>query len=329
MKFKYFVLLFCCTLFIKISAQRVSSEYDRLVQKADSFYKIKEYKKSALVYSRAFKSVGWKGSMTDRYNAACSWALAGYPDSAFFNLMRITSSIQRYSNLSHITVDNDLMSLHNDKRWKPLIDSVKGNKDRAEARINKPLASLLDSIHSEDQSYRKQLEKVESVSGRDSQEMKDLIKIMNEKDSTNLIAVSSILDTYGWLGPDIVGVKGNETIFLVIQHSDLQTQEKYLPMMREAVNDGRARGSSLALLEDRVAIRNGKKQVYGSQIAKDHKTGAHYVMALEDPDNVDKRRAKVGLGPISEYVSRWKIKWDLVQYKKDLPSLEEKLKTSR
>ena len=32
------------------------------------------------------------------------------------------------------------------------------------------------------------------------------------------------------------------------------------------------------------------------------------VSPLEDPDNVDKRRAEVGLGPLADYVSNWNIK---------------------
>jgi hypothetical protein len=48
------------------------------------------------------------------------------------------------------------------------------------------------------------------------------------------------------------------------------------------------------------------------------------VRPLEDPDNVDKRRAEVGLEPMVDYVSRWEIKWDVEQYKKDLMKLERK-----
>jgi hypothetical protein len=113
-------------------------------------------------------------------------------------------------------------------------------------------------------------------------------------------------------------------LFLVIQHADQKTQEKYLPMMRAAVKNGKAQGSSLALLEDRVALGQGKRQIYGSQIGRDPDTQLYYVSPLEDPDNVDKRRAEVGLGTLAEYVNRWQIKWDVEQYKKDLPKLEEK-----
>jgi hypothetical protein len=305
--------------------QNIPQEYFDLVKKADSLYNAKDFRNSANKYSDAFKANGWKGFPDDRYNAACSWALAAVPDSAFFQLDRIATK-SNYTNYGHITTDPDLNSLHNDNRWKPLLEKIKQNKDKAEANLNKPLVAILDSIYVEDQSYRKQIDGIEKKYGWESKEMKDHWKIINEKDSINLIKVKSILEKYGWLGADVVGGKGNSTLFLVIQHSDQATQEKYLPMMREAVKNGKAQGSSLALLEDRVALGQGKRQIYGSQIGRDPETQIYYVSPLEDPENVDRRRAEVGLGPLSEYVSRWQIKWNVEQYKKDLPKLEEKTK---
>ena len=114
----------------------------------------------------------------------------------------------------------------------------------------------------------------------------------------------------------------NSTLFLVIQHSDLKVQEKYLPMMREAVAKKKASSSSLALLEDRVALRQGKRQIYGSQIGRKPNGGDYYVSPLEDPDNVDKRRVAVGLGSLESYISRWNIKWDVEAYKTMLPEIE-------
>lgn len=96
--------------------------------------------------------------------------------------------------------------------------------------------------------------------------------------------------------------------------------------MREAVKIGNANGSALALLEDRVALGEGKRQIYGSQIGYDSQTKINYVLPLDDPDNVDKRRAEVGLGSLSEYVKRWEIIWNVEEYKKKLPELEEKRK---
>ena len=187
------------------------------------------------------------------------------------------------------------------------------------AQLNKPLVAKLDSVYRDDQKYREQIDSVINKFGLQSKEMHSLIVLMNELDSINLVKVKTILDKYGWLGADSIGKKGNYTLFLVIQHGDQTTQEKYLPMLKEAVKNGRAKGSNLALLEDRVLLGQGKMQIYGSQIGMDNETQLYYVSPLEDPDNVDKRRASVGLEPLADYVKGWQIIWNIEQYKKDLP----------
>lgn len=58
-------------------------EYTRLINEAYTLYQNKEYLKSGNKYTEAFIANGNKGTLYDRYNAACSWALANKPDSAF------------------------------------------------------------------------------------------------------------------------------------------------------------------------------------------------------------------------------------------------------
>jgi len=89
---------------------------------------------------------------------------------------------------------------------------------------------------------------------------------------------------------------------------------------------GNAEPGHLALLEDGVAIVQGRKQTNGSQIGTESQTHIYYNLQLEDPENVDLRRAQVGLPPLSGYIEEWQIKWDVEQYKKDLPSIESNLK---
>lgn len=313
-------MFLCANMFF---AQAIPKVYSDLVKIADSLYEAKDYRNSAAKYSEAFKANGWKGFTNDRYNAACSWALANVPDSAFFQLRRIAFK-GNYSNYRHITSDPDLSTLHGDTRWKPILEKIKENKDKAEANLNKPLVAMLEDIHDEDQKYRLRIDSVQKKHGWKSAEMQQLWSIISQKDSINLIKVKNILDKKGWLGPDVVGEMGNSTLFLVIQHADQATQEKYLPMMRDAAKNGNARPSHLALLEDRVAIGQGKRQIYGSQVGSDPETETYYVLPLDDPDNVDKRRSEAGLGPLNEYLRNWQIKWDPEQYKKDLPKIEAK-----
>jgi len=199
-----------------------------------------------------------------------------------------------------------------------VIEIIKSNRKN----FDEELVLVLDSVYQDDQSYRLQADEIEKTYGWDSEEMTALVKTIQEKDSMNLIKVTNILDEHGWLGADVVGNSGNLTLFLVIQHSPPETQEKYLPMMREAVINGNAHTSHLALLEDRVACGKGQKQIYGSQIGQNQETGEYNVLPLVDPDNVDKRREEVGLGPIQDYVSMWGIIWDVEEYKKKLPEFE-------
>ena len=178
-----------------------------------------------------------------------------------------------------------------------------------------------------DQHYRNQIDFIETKYGRESKELKTLYNDMDLADSTNLIQVESILKKYGWLGSDKIGSQANSTLFMVIQHSGLSTQEKYLPLIRDAVKNGNAKAKSLALLEDRVAIFQGKMQNYGSQIFWSKVTNKYFILPLADPDNVDKRRAEVGLQPLSEYVSNWNIKWNAEEYKRDFPTILTEWKT--
>jgi hypothetical protein len=128
----------------------------------------------------------------------------------------------------------------------------------------------------------------------------DSIAYISFIDSTNLVRIEAMIDKYGWPGIDFVGQAGNNTAFLVIQHADLATQEKYLPMLTRSVAEGRSSPADLAYLQDRVLMRQGKKQIYGSQVIPTN-FGTMEFHPIEDEENVNLRRAKVGLPPIEEY----------------------------
>ncbi len=127
-------------------------------------------------------------------------------------------------------------------------------------------------------------------------------------DSCNLVQVEKLISKYGWLGKSFVGVKGNQTTFLVIQHSDLAIQLKYFPLFQKSVEEGESKPSDLALMQDRILMSQGKKQLYGSQIFFD-KTGTQEFYQIDDEKNVNARRAKVGLEPIEEYAKRFGIEY--------------------
>jgi pimeloyl-ACP methyl ester carboxylesterase len=112
-----------------------TSNYEIHIRKADSLYQVKDFTNSALAFSDAFNKPDAKITMNQRYNAACSYALANIADSAFFYLNYI-ATLMNYSNYGHIKSDADLKSLYTDSRWKPLIEIVNANKDKAFASLD-------------------------------------------------------------------------------------------------------------------------------------------------------------------------------------------------
>jgi polyhydroxyalkanoate synthesis regulator phasin len=185
------------------------------------------------------------------------------------------------------------------------------------------LQSQLDSIWKTDQDIRFELIKLQQEGKMNSDEMKDLIQQMKKQDSINLDQVENILQN-GW--PDDLNMQGNQTIFLVIQHADLQTQKKYLPVIEKAVQDNKTFPANLALLKDRMALREGKKQIYGSQIFIDSNTGKKYVQPLQNPEEVDKLRAEVGLPSMETYLQQsFQMSWNLEEYYENLPEIEKLL----
>ncbi|MEG0848411.1 MAG: hypothetical protein RSH24_01015 [Flavobacterium sp.] len=296
-----------------------SQTYKDFVAKGDSYYQVKDFKNSVAYYEKAFE-IEHKSS-SDLYNAACSAALNNDDKKAFKWLdLAIDNG---YENIAHIKIDNDLKTLHDKKEWEKTIDKLQKKVDNLSVNFDKPLQKELLDIYADDQGIRGEFMKVYKDPASDKRKIDSIGKIMNKKDSINLVKVMKILDEKGWVGKDKIGEQANQTLFLVIQHSDLKYQQKYLPMMREAVKKGNASRANLAYLEDRVALREGKHQIYGSQSAKNKKTNQWYISPLIDPDNVDKRRAEVGLGTIAEYAAKMNIDWNLEAYKKELPELEK------
>ncbi|MCB7482136.1 DUF6624 domain-containing protein [Christiangramia sediminis] len=299
-------------------------KYNDLVNKARDLYENEDYKLAAEKYSEAFTAWGDKGYNTHRYYAASAWALAKEPDSAFVQLFRIAEK-GNYSSYGQISTDPALEELNCYDRWAEVLAMIKKNKEAAQGNLEPELVAILDTIYRDDQDLRQEMSAVEAAYGRDSEEMQAHWDKINKLDSINVLKVQKILDERGWLGADVVGDQGNSTLFLVIQHAPLEVQEKYLPMFRDAVKKGNASPGSLALMEDRVALRNGERQIYGSQIGRDPETGEYYVSPLQDPENIDPRRAEVGLKPLEDYVATWDIVWNAKEYKECLSQLEAKI----
>mgnify|MGYP000961775738 FL=1 len=92
----------------------------------------------------------------------------------------------------------------------------------------------------------------------------------------------------------------------MVQHCDFDPdfQKEVLQQMKIEVDKGNALSRNYGLLVDRVNLNTGEKQIYGTQITYNRKTGQAYPRDLEDSLNVNKRRKSVGLEPIEVYLNK-------------------------
>jgi hypothetical protein len=132
---------------------------------------------------------------------------------------------------------------------------------------------------------------------------KAILARMQAIDTANSERLRAIVRRYGWPGPELVGRDGADAAFLLVQHADLTFQKEMLPLVKKAYRSGELSGPSYALLLDRVFVGEGKPQVYGTQAKRIEEWNGQEptLQPIEDEANVDKRRAEVGLSPLSEY----------------------------
>ena len=281
----------------------IRSAADKLRDEGNLKLAIEEFAK---IYKRD------SANSTNTYNYACALALDRQIDTAFHYL---NIAMARDTSVYPLT-DPDFYFLIEDERWSKLEKEL---FERAEFKYGKleevDLIKELLTLEIKDQAFYYHIEIAEKKFGRESPILPALWELKKKINKENLNRLIEIINTKGWPKKSVVKEDAATTAFLIIQHADLETQQKYLPIMKEAANNGEADWSSLALLIDRVNLGEGKEQIYGSQIYR-NEDGSFYVKDLEEPEYVNQRRKEVGLGPIEDYLSRYGIEWTVEQKEK-------------
>lgn len=152
-------LILATFLFTSILFCQDRKSYSKLLEEAQQLFDSSEYLKAGMKYFEAFRANGNKGALEERYNSACAWALANYPDSSFVQLFKIVIK-GKYTNLEQFTKDTDLNPLHSDKRWNELLEIIKENKINLDKTLDKRLAATLDTVYKDDQYYRLKLDSI-------------------------------------------------------------------------------------------------------------------------------------------------------------------------
>lgn len=235
------------------------------------------------------------------YNIACCQALLGKSDEAFKSL---ALAIERgWRNADHLKADADLASLRADPRWPDLLKSCEAAREKYYLTLKEPeLARELLKRRDEDQRLRFQLEDAMRKQAPDARQSvpQNLMHDLDRVDRDNTEFMKKAIEKHGWPGRSLVGDDASRAAWLLIQHSpDTDLQSRCADLMKAALKNNDVNGQDLAYLTDRVLVRQGKKQIYGTQFRGGGKEAQPF--PIEDEANVDKRRAEIGLQPLAEY----------------------------
>ncbi len=188
----------------------------------------------------------------------------------------------------------------------------KNHEVKTPEQTNEYIIGVLDTIFKIEQEPIRLRDSLMKIYGAESKLVQEQQTVADINHEVNERKIKKLIDTYGWPDKSVVGEQGSLTVCNVIQHSDNEVRLKYLPIMKKAVMDGKLSPRFLARAEDRIATERGDLQVYGTQIKYYSETLNFNVWPIYDPSNVDKRRAEIGLEPISEFLNRkLNIDWDL------------------
>lgn len=125
---------------------------------------------------------------------------------------------------------------------------------------------------------------------------------MVRTDSANSRRLRELVEAHGWPRASEVGLEAAQAAFLVVQHTPYEDwQRSMLSHVEGAVHSGDLDGQAFAMLHDRVQVKAGEPQTYGTQLSSTE-DGKLRLDSLENPAAVDSLRAELGMPPLGEYL---------------------------
>ena len=127
---------------------------------------------------------------------------------------------------------------------------------------------------------------------------------MARTDSANTTWLKGYVAQWGWPTVAQVGRERVNVAFLIVQHAvhDTGFMRAMLPAIEASHRRGELDGGAVALLTDRLEVKAGRPQIYGTQLSL--RNGRWLLDPIADSAGVDARRRKMGLPPLAEYLRK-------------------------
>src|SRR5258706_4250427 len=124
--------------------------------------------------------------------------------------------------------------------------------------LNKTLSNELLALKESDQRRVR-------VDVANNKKADDLFQGLKETRNKNTSVLCQMLKTYGWPSAELVGAEGVEAAFFLLKNSSSELQLDLLPVVIAAINKGALPKAEFPGYFDLVRLKDGLKQMFGTQ----------------------------------------------------------------
>jgi hypothetical protein len=214
---------------------------------------------------------------TQAYDAACCSALAGRANEAFGWLE--TANAAGYRDPSHLGRDADLTSLHGDVRWSAIIAASEANRDRWRASVHSELLDLYEADQADRRTKPIDWAVVEPRDTARRARVDAILAAGEAKVSADWYHAAMVYQH----GPELDDTRrARELALKALEIEPVHEPARWLA----------------AAAEDRILVREGKPQKWGTQFHKE--PDGPWKLWEVDPSVTDAERAAWNVPPLAE-----------------------------
>lgn len=286
---------------ISFSAFSQCGEYVDIKFKCDSCRKNRDYLSASYYYEKCIKYKEFR--RIDYYYLSYCLFKSNKMNESYLYLKTAAKKGLHFESITRLLSDSLVMYINNNIPNNKLITLLKKNTTKYLHNLNLPLQQILVEKKIDDQKYRDPKLYQVPDKKRDS----SLSKAGTRADLMNQNWLKNEIKNNGWPTLSKVGVEGDRTAWLIVQHADNDTsfQKECLSILLKLIPKNETSISNIAYLQDRILVNTNKEQIYGTQfvpILTEGKTTGLKLRPTINMECLNKRRNYVGLESIEEYL---------------------------
>jgi len=286
-------ILWICFFLSKPGYAQQNKNIKELLQEAADFKNKGDFLKALAIHKNIFAK-----NASNKTNISEQAEVYGYLSQKDSCRKYLQLSIRKSPKLD-LLANPAFLFLHNEPEWSIIQDYIFQKNERVVDRIkNIEYAKQIYSVCAVDKSYYERIERAQNKYGRQSLEVKQIIKRNQHINELNQIKFQYLLKKNGWPRRSVTGFFATKCAYQICKNGNLDILKPYIPTMKNYCQLFEGSCQSYAVLFDRMQLELGQPQRFGTQLNYNSKTDSMELYPLENRDMLPEYRAWVGLKPL-------------------------------